>query len=95
MEKYTVSIQSESKGFNNFDFEASCLNSKDNLARNNQAIKEAIEFLETLPEEKKIGILITRKYIRSGNVHDIYSHIYIDESNWVTVREALDFLKNM
>lgn len=80
------------------------LNGEDNKACNNIAIKQGIEFLETLPEEQEIGIWIIRqemiksfsgnKYI-GGNLYNIYSHIYNDKSNWVTVREALDFLKNM
>jgi hypothetical protein len=102
---YTVSIQLESRGFNKFDFEKSYLNKQDNKACNNEAIKQGIEFLKSLPEEQLIGILVVRqpmvksfsgsKYIGSGVVHNTYSHICNDKSNWVTVKEAKAFLKAM
>lgn len=101
---YTVSIQLEPRGFNRFDFEKSYLNGKDNKACNNAAIKQGIEFLETLPEEQEIGILVVRQimskscigdYYIGGTLYNVYTHIYDDKSNWVKVKEAKNFLKNM
>ena len=104
---YTVTIQPDSNYgicYGEYLYNKSYTNWKSSKAKDNRAIQESIALLETLPEEQEIGILIVRqemiksfsgnKYI-GGNLYNIYSHIYNDKSNWVTVKEALDFLKNM
>ena len=100
---FTVTIcLNSSEDFFEHDFEESCLNNEDNKAKNNKAIKAAIEFLSTLNESRYIGILIVReemekcnqKYI-GGSLYNTYSHICKDKSNWVTVAEAKNFLMNM
>ena len=100
---FTVTIRlNSSEDFFEHDFEESYLNNEDNKAKNNKAIKAAIEFLSTLNESRYIGILIVReemekcnqKYI-GGSLYNTYSHICKDKSNWVTVAEAKNFLMNM
>lgn len=104
---YTVTIQTESHYgpcYGEYLYDKSYTNWKSNKAKDNRAIQESIALLETLPEEQEIGILIVRQemlksfsgnnYI-GGNLYNIYSHIYDNKSNWVTVKEAKDFLKNM
>ena len=100
---FTVTIRlNSSEDFFEHDFEESYLNNEDNKAKNNKAIKAAIEFLSTLNESRYVGILIVReemekcnqKYI-GGSLYNTYSHICKDKSNWVTVAEAKNFLMNM
>lgn len=98
---YTVTIMEDGT---KYSFDKSCMNDKDNRACNNKAVKGAIEYLESLNPDQMIGILIVRQdmiknmysntYTGAG-LHNTYSHIYHDRSNWVTVAEALNFLKNM
>lgn len=95
---YTVSIQLESKGFNKFDFDKSYLNGEDNKACNNNAIKQGIEFLETLPEEKEVYFLVVRQEMIksfSGSKYIGGSLFNTHPMKLVTVKEAKNFLKNM
>ena len=100
---FTVTIRlNSSEDFFEHDFEESYLNNEDNKAKNNKAIKAAVEFLSTLNESRYIGILIVRKEMEKcnqkyigGSLYNTYSHICKDKSNWVTVAEAKNFLMNM
>lgn len=73
---------------------------------NFQKLKDnAVSAMNRLHETEKIGVLVTRqdfeyselskKYGGCQNIYNIYSHIYEDRSNWVTVAEFKDFLKTM
>lgn len=103
---FTVTIRlNSSEDFFEHDFEESCLNNEDNKAKNNKAIKAAIEFLSTLNESRYIGILIVRNEMEKcinnpkcyigRSLYNTYNHICKDKSNWVTVAEAKNFLMNM
>lgn len=99
---WTVTVQLEA---GKTAYEKSYLNGKDNFTRNNQAIQGAIKFLEAMEPEILIGILVARvpmerrsvdkPFIGTGNIYNTYSHIQNDKENWVTVGEALSFLRSM
>lgn len=96
---YTVTIQLEA---GKTAYEKSFLNGVDGNNRNNKAITGAIQFLENQQKEKKIGILVVSqpctkngKGFALGSLHNTYSHIQNDMGNWVTVGEALSFLRSM
>ena len=98
---YTVTIQLEA---GKTAFESSFRNDEDNLAKNNEGVKKALEFLAKQNESRYVGVLVVRqdmewsdtakRYI-GGELYNTYSHICCNKSNWVTVAEAKKFLMNM
>jgi hypothetical protein len=104
---YTVTIvTNENKDIFNALYNKSYVNDLDNNVKNNKAINGAIDVLSEMNEEELIGILVVRQLVKFYDDKDlkpecdsfldnIYSHIYNDQTNWVTVKEAKQFLMNM
>lgn len=82
-------------------FEKSYVNGLDN---SNLAIKGAIDVLSGMNEDKYIGIAVVRQRIfcyDDGKLegddvcYNTCNHFLKDRTNWVTVREAKQFLMNI
>lgn len=98
LNSYTVIIKIND---NEEIFNKAYINGLDN---SNLAIKGAIDVLSGMNEDKYIGILVVRekmlscgdgKFKGDGVFHNTYSHIYNDRTNWVTVKEAKQFLMSI
>lgn len=103
---YTVTIVTNEHNdiFNAF-YNKAYVNDLDNNDKNNKAINGAIDVLSEMNEEELIGILIVRQLVKFYDdkdlkpecdhfLNNIYSHIDGDRTNWVTVKEAKEFLIN-
>ena len=81
-------------------FEASYLNYYDN---SNLAIEGAIDILSEMDDDEHLGILVVKQVIRLyddksehvDQLHSIYNHIHDNKSNWVTAKEAKQFLMSI
>ena len=66
---------------------------------------EVLEFISNLGEDEKIGVLVVAQkmewcesakvYDGCNMLHNIYSHIYEDMSNWVTVKEFREYINSL
>ena len=100
---YQVCINLESNEFLKYDFEKAFLNDEPNSNETNKALLEALDYLNKLESDRKVGILICHHlchnygngYIGDGSIFNDYGHISHDKSNWVTVSEAIEKIQSI
>jgi hypothetical protein len=100
---YTVTmVTNENKEIYNKSY----VNDLDDNVKNNKAINGAIDVLSEMNEDELIGVLVVSQLVKFYDdnglkpecvnlLRNIYSHIYNDRTNWVTVREAKEFLMSI